>query len=89
MPTAVSFRMLNILRLGLLLVFCRSNQPRLNGAFQVFVSEDMAEVKSTMTQQSVNRIAVLHTHQDELDALDTAKILSEFLNASDIRGSIF
>src|SRR6218665_2646004 len=46
-------------------------------------------LRSTMTQQRLNHIAVLHTHQEELDALDTAKILSEFLRASEIRGSIF
>ena len=34
-------------------------------------------------------IVVLHTHQEELDALDTATILSEFVCVYDIRGLIF
>ena len=42
-----------------------------------------------MTQQRLNHIAVFHTHQEELDALDTTTILSEFVSASDIRSSIF
>lgn len=46
-------------------------------------------LRATMTQQRLNHIAVLHTHQEELDALDTTSILSEFIAASDIRGSIF
>lgn len=46
-------------------------------------------LRATMTQQRLNHIAVLHTHQEELDALDTSSILSEFIAASDIRGSIF
>jgi hypothetical protein len=46
-------------------------------------------LRATMTQQRLNHIAVLHTHQEELDALDTSIILSEFIAASDIRGSIF
>ena len=42
-----------------------------------------------MTQQRLNHLAVLHTHQEELDALDISSILSDFIAASDIRGSIF
>ena len=46
-------------------------------------------LRATMTQQRLNHIAVLHTHQEELDALDTSSILTDFIAASDIRGSIF
>ena len=42
-----------------------------------------------MTQKRLNHEAVLHTHQEEFDALDTNKILSDFVSASDIRGTIF
>ena len=42
-----------------------------------------------MTHQRLNHIAVLHIHREELDALDTATILSEFVSASNIRGSIY
>lgn len=38
-------------------------------------------LRTTMTQQRLNHIAVLHTHQEELDALDTTKILQEFIHA--------
>ena len=46
-------------------------------------------LRTTMTQQRLNHIAVPHTHLEELDALDTTTILSEFVSASDIRSSIF
>ena len=46
-------------------------------------------LRATMTQQRLNHVVVLHTHQEELDALDTFSILSDFIAASDIRGSIF
>ena len=43
--------------------------------------------KWLMTQQRLNHVAVLHTHQEKLDALVTSSILSDFITVSD--GSSF
>jgi hAT family C-terminal dimerisation region len=46
-------------------------------------------LRTTMTQQRLNAVAVCHVHQEILDSLDIMKLAEEFASRSDIRRGLF
>jgi hypothetical protein len=46
-------------------------------------------LRSTMTQQRLNHMAVLHAHQEVLDMLEVHSELGQFITLSDIRKNLF
>jgi hypothetical protein len=46
-------------------------------------------LRSTMTQQRLNAVAICHTHQDILDNIDIAKLAQDSAERSDIRRNMF
>ena len=46
-------------------------------------------LRSTMTQSRLNSVAVCHSHQELLDAVDIVKVMREFVSFSDSRSVVF
>ena len=46
-------------------------------------------LRSTMTQERLNSVAVCHIHQDLLDRIDMDAIMCDFVSRSEIRKNIF
>jgi hypothetical protein len=46
-------------------------------------------LRTTMTQQRLNSVALCHVHQDLLDSIDMDAILRDFVSRSEIRKNIF
>ena len=46
-------------------------------------------LRSTMTQARLNSVAVCHSHQELLDAVDIVKVMREFVSFSDSRSVVF
>jgi hAT family C-terminal dimerisation region len=46
-------------------------------------------VRSTMGQERLNSVAILHIQQNVLDGIDMNMVAELFVSASDVRGSMF
>jgi len=52
-------------------------------------TEDVAYLRTTMSQPRLNHLLVLHVHQDLTDSLDLKAIAQAFVSANDYRGHVF
>ena len=46
-------------------------------------------LRTTMTQERLNHMMVLHVHKDSTDSLDLKKAVNEFISCSEHRTGIF
>lgn len=47
------------------------------------------DLRSTMSQQRLNHLMILHVHKDKTDELDLKSCLNEFVEGSEHRSSLF
>ena len=47
------------------------------------------ELRSTMKQERLNSLMVLHVHKDLIDALDLSQVANEFVEGNDTRKQRF
>ncbi len=46
-------------------------------------------LRTTMSQERLNHVTVLHVHKERLDTVNTDKLTAEFVSRNDCRRSVF
>ena len=46
-------------------------------------------LRTTMSQERLNHVTVLHVHKERLDTVNTDKLTAEFVSRNDYRRSVF